>query len=77
MFEHVASVLQDVRLSDNDAKAVCDKIVIDDAALELIRYLPCLIEQKLLGTACKHPMKKVFVESKEKPLVHPIVHEIR
>jgi len=41
MFEHVASALQDVRLSDNDAKAVCDKIVIDDAALESIRYLPC------------------------------------
>ena len=38
-----------------------------------IIYFPFLLKQKLLVTACKHHTKKVFSDSKEKPLVIPVV----
>ena len=72
VFESVASALQDLRLNENEAKAICNDIFFDDATLKSILCFPFLLKQKLLVTACKHHTKKVFSDSKEKPLVIPV-----
>ena len=73
MFENVVSAPQDLRLDEIEAKTICYEIFINDATLQSILYFPFLLKQKLLVTACKHHTKKVFGDSKEKPLVIPAV----
>ena len=48
VFESVASALQDLRLNENEAKAICNDIFFDDAKLKSILYFPFLLKQKLL-----------------------------
>jgi hypothetical protein len=73
MFEQVASVFEDFSLNEHEAKAICDRVFIDDATLKAILYFPFFFKQKLLVTACKHPMKKLFYDSEGEPLEIPAV----
>ena len=73
VFESVASALQDLRFNENEAKAICNEIFFDDSTLKSILCLPFFLKQKLLVTGCKHHTKKVFGDSKEKPLIISLV----
>ena len=43
------------------------------STLNTILYFPFFLNQKLLVKTCTHHTKKVFGDSKEKPLVMPVV----
>ena len=60
MFEQVASALQDFRLGEHDAKAICNRVFIDDATVKSILYFPFFTEAETVGNSLLSPNEEII-----------------